>query len=79
MILNLEDMKKVCFYIFLSLIFISCYDDKGNYDYVDIGKIDIEKFDWISVTMGDTVKIKPKFNMEPPNFCSTIVSMYSNK
>ena len=66
-------MKKVCFYIFLSLIFISCYDDKGNYDYVDIGKIDIEKFDWISVTMGDTVKIKPKFNMEIPEDASNIV------
>jgi len=66
-------MRIICFYILFLIIFASCYDDKGNYDYVDIGKIDIEKFESIGVTMGDTVKIEPKFNVEIPEDASNIV------
>lgn len=46
----------------LILSFIGCYDDKGNYDYADLNEIQIEEFNYISSpTLGDTIRIVPKF------------------
>ena len=46
----------------LILSFIGCYDDKGNYDYADLNEIRIEEFNYISSpTLGDTIRIVPKF------------------
>lgn len=63
-------MRRICLYIILLTIFTCCYDDKGNYDYADIGKIEIEAFTGIKVTMGDTVVIEPKLNIEVPDEAS---------
>ncbi len=64
-------MKKVnYFFILLFTFFISCYEDKGNYDYKDIQSIEIEKFPDINKTMGDTVQVEPKFNIEIPEDAS---------
>lgn len=66
-------MRRVYFYILLLALFACCYDDKGNYNYTDIGKIEIEKFDQIGVTMGDTIRIEPKLNIDIPADASNIV------
>ena len=61
-------MKKVCFYIFLSLIFISCYDDKGNYDYTDIGDITITGIEnsYTAIALAKKLEIKPTVTSKNP-------------
>lgn len=34
-------MKQVISYILIGLLFTACYDDKGNYDYVDINVLEV--------------------------------------
>jgi hypothetical protein len=50
----------------LVVLCVSCYEDKGNYDYINIENIEIEKFESVYKTLGDTVKIEPKFNIDIP-------------
>ncbi len=55
-------MNKIC--VFLSLfLFISCYDDKGNYDYDIVNKIDVEMDAEYSIRLQDTVfEIHPRLS-----------------
>ena len=52
-------IKLLSFLIILN--FISCYDDKGNYDYEKINDITIEfpDFSWQQI-IGETLKVYPK-------------------
>lgn len=61
-------MKRMNYFFFMLLVVlcVSCYEDKGNYDYIDIENIEIEKFESVYKTLGDTVKIEPKFNIDIP-------------
>lgn len=47
----------------------SCYDDKGNYDYKNLKKIEIESFSdgTIYKTLRDTLRINPKFIYSTPD------------
>ena len=61
-------MKRINYFFFMLMVSmcVSCYEDKGNYDYIDIENIEIEKFESVYKTLGDTVKIEPKFNVDLP-------------
>lgn len=64
-------MKKInYFFIFLFTLLVSCYEDKGNYDYKDIQDIEIEDFSYINKTIGDTIRVEPKFNIDIPEDAS---------
>ena len=65
-------MKRINYFFFILIVSIcvSCYEDKGNYDYIDIENIEIEKFVSVYKTLGDTVKIEPKFNIDLPENAS---------
>lgn len=66
-------MKRINYiFLFLLAICAGCYEDKGNYDYKDIQSIEIEKFDGISKTIGDTIRIEPVFNIDIPEDASYI-------
>lgn len=56
-------MKKQTLYSFIAgvLMFASCYDDNGNYDYTNIGDIDF------NITSDTTVMYKNRLEMEPRN------------
>ena len=48
-------------WILVTLSVISCYDDKGNYDYSDLNRISIGLWDNTpSVAMGDTFRLEPQ-------------------
>ena len=48
----------------LTCLFISCYDDKGNYDYVDINEVGISGIDqdkfYEKIAFVDTLKLYPE-------------------
>ena len=46
-------------YIALSLLLCGCYDDKGNYDYTPLNRIEIENFDMATYYLGDLIELKP--------------------
>ena len=51
-------------FLVLTCLFISCYDDKGNYDYVDINEVEIsgiaqDKF-YEKIAFVDTLKLYPE-------------------
>ena len=48
--------------ISLILLIFGCYDDKGNYDYTPINRIEIESFTIGTQYLGDTIEIKPILN-----------------
>ena len=45
-------MKRMNYFFFMLLVVlcVSCYEDKGNYDYIDIENIEIEKFESVYKT-----------------------------
>ena len=60
-------MKKIyiAFLLFTMVTLSACYDDKGNYDYKDINELEIIlDEDIYEVTLGEELKIEPKFNIE---------------
>lgn len=59
-------MKRIIFIGWLLFLFISCFEDKGNYDYMDVPEIVIEDFSYQEKTLGDTVRIEPVFNVDIP-------------
>ena len=66
-------MKRISYiFLFLLAICAGCYEDKGNYDYKDIQSIEIEKFDNIYKTIGDTIRVEPVFNIDIPEDASYI-------
>ena len=53
-------MKNITYIIFSIFILISCYEDKGNYDYKDINEVNIEGIDKsYDIDVDDTLKISP--------------------
>lgn len=56
-------MKNIKYLIlpFLLLGILSCYEDKGNYDYTDLNTITINSFPDNSLYVGDTLKLYPQF------------------
>lgn len=65
-------MKQIIFTGWLLFLFISCFEDKGNYDYIDIPEIVITEFLYQEKTLGDTVRIEPVFNIDIPEDASYI-------
>lgn len=52
-----------------SLLFIGCYDDKGNYDYTDLSTIDISGIDeeYSRISFKDTLRITPTVTSSDAN------------
>lgn len=49
-------------YIALFFLFMGCYEDKGNYDYTPVNRLEIEKFSRANTYyFGDTLRIVPDF------------------
>lgn len=48
--------------IAMAFLFVSCYEDKGNYEYKDLTKITIEKEDSYFVNYGNEITIEPVIN-----------------
>ncbi len=48
----------VCF--FLSVFFLSCMEDKGNYDYVTLNQIQIDTIHDCTIELFDTLRMSPK-------------------
>lgn len=40
--MKLKKLKSICFYIVLACLVWSCYDDKGNYDYIELNSVTID-------------------------------------
>ena len=40
-------MKKIITFLYLLILAYACYDDKGNYDYLEINNISIKNIDSI--------------------------------
>lgn len=56
-------MKKIFYFLVLLLGLASCYEDKGNYDYLDVQKIDVTGIDSIYVcNLSETLEIKPQLS-----------------
>ena len=53
-------MKLIYAYLIIFLAFISCYDDKGNYDYTSLNSVTIEPFSFGSISYGDTLQYSPE-------------------
>lgn len=45
----------------------ACYDDKGNYDYKDLTKLEIAKVNSFAVSIGETLKITPEITYSKEN------------
>lgn len=64
-------MKKITIFsiLALSLLFIGCYDDKGNYDYTDLSTIDLSGIDkeYSRVSFKDTLFITPIVTSSDPD------------
>lgn len=62
-------MKRMLFFLFCWCFFLTgCYEDKGNYDYKDIQsiKITFAESSIRNMTVGDTIRIEPEFDIELP-------------
>lgn len=57
--------RSIIFLLVLTTFFASCYEDKGNYDYKDIQKLEI-KFEKIvlNATIDEVVEIEPLLNID---------------
>jgi len=57
--------------LWVSLFFMACYEDKGNYDYLDYNEIktisSVSALTKTSINLGDTVRIVPKFTWKYPD------------
>ncbi len=55
-------MKKIFFIIYIFMLFVSCYDDLGNYDYHDINRIEkVTGIDSIiRIRQFDTLRLSPE-------------------
>lgn len=60
-------MKKIYtfFLAFIAAVLLGCYEDKGNYDYEDIGelKISFEESGY-EIVFGEDLNLEPKFNID---------------
>ena len=70
-------MKSLIFIALSFLLLVSCYEDKGNYDYLDVPEIEIKSFDYQGKNLGDTIKIEPEFNVDIPEDASYITYKWS--
>lgn len=64
-------MKRIPKYLLIGTLacfsFFSCYEDSGNYEYLDYNKIEkIEGKGSLSAVLGDTIKIMPKIQWKYP-------------
>ncbi len=59
-------MKKIIYIIIIPLLVIlaSCYDDKGNYDYINLPDITIKAKDTVNVTQFYTLKLSADVNLD---------------
>lgn len=60
-------MKKIInllFIISLSVILASCYDDKGNYDYIHLPDITIKTKDTVNITQFHTLELPADVNLD---------------
>lgn len=65
-------MKRIKEYLIIGTVvcfsFFSCYEDSGNYNYIDYNKIEkIEGKGTLSVILGDTIRIVPKMKWKHPD------------
>lgn len=80
------------FICFVTLLCSGCYEDKGNYDYKNLAKIEVEKFlkadgtsitvnSSMNVTIGEMVSIQPVFAIvnERPNMKFNYTWTFKNK
>lgn len=70
-------MKQLIFNVLSLLLLASCYEDKGNYDYLDVPEIEIADFDHQGKNLGDTIKIEPEFNVDIPKDAPYITYKWS--
>lgn len=70
-------MKQLIFIVLSLLLLASCYEDKGNYNYLDIPEIKIEEFAYQKKNLRDTIKIEPVFNVDIPEDASYITYKWS--
>lgn len=49
----------------MTLLLVSCYEDKGNYDYKDIERLEIKtEKNYINTTFGEVVEITPEYSQD---------------
>ncbi len=70
-------MKQLTFTVLSFLLLVSCYEDKGNYNYLDIPEIEIGDFRYQARNLGDTIKIEPVFNVDIPEDAPYITYKWS--
>ena len=55
-------MKHIIYLLLSIVLFTSCFDDKGNYDYIDINEVTISGFEastYTVISYIDTLRINP--------------------
>lgn len=57
----MKRFKNIFPLILLAMSFMGCYDDKGNYDYIDLNTIKIQETEYdYAPSIGDTLRIEPQ-------------------
>ena len=61
-------MKKIITFLYLLILAYACYDDKGNYDYTDIGDITITGIEnsYTAIALAKKLEIKPTVTSKNP-------------
>ena len=74
-------MKEKVFILYIGMILLvgGCYDDKGNYDYTDIGDITITGIEnsYTAIALAKKLEIKPTVTSKNPEIHSNIFGRFT--
>ena len=56
-------MKNTIYLLMIFMLLSSCYDDKGNYDYIAVNEVDVQLPSSFGLRLGDTtLVIRPEIS-----------------